>query len=119
MTRAKLGTDNAGTQYVHFYCPGCAHAHGITVGKWTWNGSLDAPTFTPSLLCHPHDIFVDGSLEGDALIAPENITSTPRCHSFITDGRIQFLEDSTHHLAGKTVEIPEWPYGSWGSLDED
>jgi hypothetical protein len=32
---------------------------------------------------------------------------TPRCHSFVTDGRIQFLSDSTHALAGQTVDLPE------------
>jgi hypothetical protein len=31
------------------------------------------------------------------------------CHSFVTDGRIQFLNDCTHPLAGQTVDIPEWP----------
>jgi hypothetical protein len=30
------------------------------------------------------------------------------CHSFVTDGRIQFLEDCTHELAGQTVDLPEW-----------
>jgi hypothetical protein len=30
------------------------------------------------------------------------------CHSFITDGRIQFLGDCTHRLAGQTVPIPDW-----------
>ena len=29
-----------------------------------------------------------------------------RCHSFVTDGRIQFLSDSTHVLAGQTVDLP-------------
>ena len=29
------------------------------------------------------------------------------CHSFITDGKIQFLSDCTHDLAGKTVELPD------------
>jgi hypothetical protein len=29
------------------------------------------------------------------------------CHSFITDGFIQFLDDCTHPLAGQTVEIPD------------
>jgi hypothetical protein len=32
------------------------------------------------------------------------------CHSFVTEGRIEFLSDSTHELAGQTVPIPEWPY---------
>jgi hypothetical protein len=30
------------------------------------------------------------------------------CHSFVTDGRIQFLDDSTHELAGETADLPEW-----------
>ena len=29
------------------------------------------------------------------------------CHSFVTDGRIQFLADSNHALAGQTVDLPE------------
>ena len=29
------------------------------------------------------------------------------CHSFVTDGRIQFLADCTHPLAGQTVDLPE------------
>ena len=30
-----------------------------------------------------------------------------RCHSFVTDGRIQFLSDCTHALAGQTVDLPD------------
>jgi hypothetical protein len=30
------------------------------------------------------------------------------CHSFVTDGKIQFLSDCTHSLANTTVEIPPW-----------
>ncbi len=75
-----------------FHCPGCGHAHIVTVnGKknscnasWTWNGSMDKPTFTPSL----------------------NVVGY--CHSYITDGKIMFLGDCTHTLKGKTVPLPEW-----------
>ena len=28
------------------------------------------------------------------------------CHSFVNNGRIQFLLDCTHHLAGQTVNLP-------------
>jgi hypothetical protein len=27
----------------------------------------------------------------------------------VTDGRIQFLSDSTHKLSGQTVDLPDWP----------
>lgn len=77
-----------------FHCPGCLNAHPFEIeapngAGWTWNGSLDAPTFTPSLLCNQHD-------------------SCSRCHSFVTNGKIQFLSDCWHRLAGQTVDIPNW-----------
>lgn len=96
MAKARLIENPAGTYAVLLIdCPGCRDSHLITVRAegqsrpvWTWNGSLDAPTVTPSLLCEPDD--------------PAN-----RCHSFITDGRIQFLADCHHALAGQTVLLPE------------
>jgi len=81
-----------------FFCPGCASAHGVSVidGKsprWDWNGSLDKPTFTPSILV--------SWTWGEA--------HEPRvCHSWVTDGRIAFGADSTHSLAGMTVDLPDW-----------
>lgn len=77
-----------------FFCPGCKYSHPFHVGSvgrpsWEWNGSMDKPTFTPSLL-----VFKD---------VPEQ-----RCHSYVTDGRIQFLGDCFHDLKNQTVEIPEW-----------
>jgi Family of unknown function (DUF6527) len=79
-----------------FHCPGCGYDHAFRVGgtrppdRWTWNGSMDKPTFHPSLLCNQD-------------------TPAMRCHSFVTDGRIQFLSDCFHKLAGQTVDLPDWP----------
>lgn len=83
--------------------------YGGGSSTWSWDGDLERPTISPSVLVHPHDRFIDGSLERPALTAPENITTTPLCHSFVTDGRIEYLSDSTHALAGQTVDLPEWP----------
>ena len=80
-----------------FQCPGCQCGHEVRVkaeGKgepWGWNGSLDAPTFTPSILTWWNDAGRE-----------------KRCHSFVTDGKIQFLHDSTHALAGHTVPLQPW-----------
>ncbi|WP_369598655.1 DUF6527 family protein [Sinorhizobium meliloti] len=65
--------------------------------RWRYNGNPDAPTFTPSVL-----VTYDGSDAGKDG-APPAI-----CHSFVADGRIQFLSDCTHALAGETVDIPDW-----------
>lgn len=80
-----------------FDCPGCGLHHQALVqaqmpGRpiWTFNGSLDRPTFHPSLK-------VEGSNAGVPTI----------CHFFVTDGRIQFLGDCTHSMKGKTVELPD------------
>lgn len=85
-----------------FWCPGCQGAHQVGVGagpgpRWGYNGNPDAPTFTPSVLVTYAG--ADAGKDG----APPEI-----CHSFVTDGRIQFLSDCTHALAGKTVELPDW-----------
>lgn len=78
------------TQTVYaFECPGCGYGHVFHVPRWSWNGSTDKPTFRPSLFVNQHD-------------------SKSRCHSFVTDGRIQFLNDSHHELKGQTVDLPDW-----------
>jgi hypothetical protein len=75
-------------RYFMFMCPGCGHEHAFT-SIWIFNGDMDKPTVIPSIL-------VDRD-------KPER-----RCHSFIKDGKIQFLSDCHHALAGKIVDLPEF-----------
>ncbi|MES2706068.1 MAG: DUF6527 family protein [Verrucomicrobiota bacterium] len=83
-----------------FWCPGCDEPHGcwtgtpnhLTGAKWTWNDDMERPTFSPSLL-----------LTGYSSHGQERC-----CHSFVRDGQIQFLTDSSHSLAGKTVPLNPW-----------
>jgi hypothetical protein len=91
-------------QQYAFHCPGCQCSHGIPVEgphTWRWNGSIDAPTFTPSIL-------VTYPANPNALEEFKEWKTERLCHSFVTDGKIQFLGDSTHSLANQTVDIPEW-----------
>lgn len=111
MIRAKRGEENR----VLFWCPGCDETHVIVDGGpngWTFNGDLEAPTFHPSVLT--------GGVQWDQEQYPVMAQRAARhpgvpvgqrtvCHSFVTGGRIQFLGDSTHVLAGQTVDLPEWP----------
>lgn len=87
-------------------CPACGNCHGFTTKRppdhpgplWSFNGDENSPTFSPSML----------------------VTSTPNasqagkpfcCHSFVNAGAIQFLNDCTHALAGKTVPLEDFDLG--------
>ncbi|WEX16299.1 DUF6527 family protein [Pseudomonas sp. G11] len=109
-----------------FRCPGCEMVHGISTGKgpgprWGYNGNAEAPTFTPSVLAR-----TTGAPDGRSVMTPEDEAEYDAiyakggreavfasrfgkvCHSFVTNGRIQFLGDCTHKLAGQTVDLPDW-----------
>lgn len=93
-SKLRGGADNR----IYFECPGCEGVHGIAIGdgagpRWGFNGNVDQPTFTPSI-----KVTCDW---GDP---PKHMV----CHSFVTDGKIQFLADCTHELAGQTVDLPDW-----------
>lgn len=86
-----------------FFCPGCQGDHCVGIAGnepgpiWTYNGNPDAPTFMPSVLVQYNGKDADQPGRPSAV-----------CHSFVTDGRIQFLNDSTHKLAGQTVDLPDF-----------
>src|SRR5689334_15249699 len=114
---AQLGDKlvSAGNNRIGFWCPGCGEIHIVEIGKWTWNGDPVRPTFSPSILVTSghyvpgHDggsCWCTYNREHAAAPAPFKCES---CHSFITDGAIQFLGDSTHALAGRTVDVPPLP----------
>ena len=92
--------DNGSPYGVRWNCPGCNEPHVVPThgaSPWGFNGDLERPTLTPSILCHPA-----GRLNENG-----SVRQTPLCHSFVRDGRIQFLGDCTHPLAGQTVDLPE------------
>ncbi len=83
-----------------FYCPGCKMQHGVWINpdkndigaSWGWNGDLEKPTITPSIL---------------VTMGTDDPAIKLRCHSYVRNGMIEFLSDCTHELAGKTVEMHE------------
>jgi hypothetical protein len=100
---------------VAFWCPGCDGAHQVGVGdgpgpRWGFNGDGDKPTFTPSILVRGVQRMTDD--EYARIMGGEHIEPRPFvCHSFVTDGRIRFLGDCTHSLAGQTVDLPDFETG--------
>jgi len=103
-----------------FFCPACKHGHAIQTASeygifpggdiWTFNGDTERPTIKASVLSRCN-----------TWIPPVNETNLEEfhknpwkqeqvesiCHSMVTDGRIEFMNDCTHDLKNKTVELPE------------
>ena len=78
-------------------CPACGFEHSFNVDLvghsnwhadspvWTFNGDYEKPTFRASMLAN------EGKLQ----------EYHPICHSFVTDGVWQYLDDCTHAMAGQ------------------
>jgi hypothetical protein len=100
--RSHLSGDFRGLTY---WCQGCNQAHGVLVEgphAWWWNGDVERPTFTPSVL-------VTWPANPEASEEFKEWRKERRCHTFITDGKVQFLSDCTHELAGQTLDLPDLP----------
>ena len=93
-----------------FWCEPCGTNHSYRTNNakgesgpiWTFNGSMELPTFTPSLLYRtkrPRD----GRVNPDGTFDPVDWV----CHLFVTNGQIAYCGDCTHDLRGKTVPLPE------------
>lgn len=103
-----------------FKCPGCKMVHVVPLEgpvKWTMTGTEDLPTFEPSISVktgHHSDRWSvkDGcpctwKLEEGWDDEDDSDYKCVVCHSIVTQGRIHFCGDSTHALAGQTVDLPE------------
>ncbi len=87
-----------GTKGVYqFWCPGCKEVHQVWTDKddgvdpWCYNGNVDKPTISPSIKV---------TMPNRSTMGVNDI-----CHSFIKDGKIEYLSDCTHSMAGKTVAM--------------
>lgn len=88
-----------GTVGWQFYCPGCKQTHAFYTSWnpahagakpiWEFNGDMERPTFTPSLLNRGG---------GEKKIV---------CHLYLTAGVINFLSDCTHAMAGRFVPLED------------
>lgn len=85
--KIKKGKTKEGENRYFFQCPGCNQEHAFNDG-WQFNNDFKNPTISPSIK-----------------VTMKYAGKTKICHSFIKNGMIQFLNDCTHKLAGKTVEL--------------
>jgi hypothetical protein len=107
-----MNWDGKGTKAYRFYCEGCKSHHAPVEGRWTFNENYENPTFSPSILVHATEMTEKGIADYEAwckLGYPNRDESFESvqivCHSFVTDGKIQYLSDCTHALAGQTIDL--------------
>lgn len=94
--------DGYRTPVINHWCKACNEVHGFAClgepflngAKWTWDSDVLAPTMTPSM-----NISYDG----------EHGVKPYRCHYFLRRGMIEYLDDCTHELKGRTVPLPPIP----------
>lgn len=82
-----------GADRYFWLCPGCKEIHGVPVPRWTFDGNVDAPSFSPSVrhFVPEHD----------------GIPEKTFCHYWVRAGQIAFDGDCDHELVGKTVPMVE------------
>jgi hypothetical protein len=76
-----------GTKHHLYNCPGCKWEHAFSPNVHQFDGNMDRPTISPSLLHNSSHV----------------------CHSYIKDGVIEFLGDCWHELKGQKVPLPHYP----------
>jgi hypothetical protein len=119
-----------------FWCQGCKETHIVWIEgqapadgrpRWGWNGDVEKPVFTPSVLVwwdepanlgNPEALALDIAEANRRREAGETNVKVPlaskRCHTFVgcnvaQPGEIVFLSDCTHELAGKVLPLAELP----------
>ncbi len=108
MSRLRRATGN----HYNFWCPGCQEMH--TFGpQWQFNGNMELPTFEPSLSIKSGHY---AKAEGPCWCTWKDEQGNPapfkcyHCHLKLKNGKLEFLPDCTHSLAGQTVDLPEVPF---------
>ena len=107
-------TDSKGNNadMLAFKCIGCGREHFIDPKRWTFNGDYEKPTLAPSILVtwsHPKGY----SNDNPAPKGWDGEMVKEVCHSFVREGKIQFLGDCTHELKNQTIDLPDINLEDW------
>lgn len=103
-----------------YWCQGCEEIHSVRTdgsGAWGFDGNLEAPTFSPSVLVTSGH-YLDSHQPGQGCWCTYNAAhpdkpapfKCQRCHTFIRAGMVEFLGDCSHPLAGQTLPLPDLPH---------
>ncbi len=105
---------------VAFMCPACKKMHGISITapgdyNWTFNGNVEAPTFSPSIKVSGRSFTKASKIEYDKWVEGGCVHPRPHfesaeycCHSFVVDGKVNYCNDCTHEMNGvQGVPLPK------------
>ena len=94
----------------HWFCIACGRAHGGPSNRWAFNGDFDKPTFSPSFLIRSGH-YIPGHTGACWCTYNAQHPDDPSgfaclvCHTFVRDGKIDYLADCTHGYAGQTLDM--------------
>jgi hypothetical protein len=106
-----------------YWCEGCETTHSIRTkgpGAWEWNGDVEKPVFSPSVLTKMGHYAYDYKKEKCwCTFDWSKYPNVPRskcqlCHTFVgcngaQPGEIIFLSDCTHELKSQVRPFPDLP----------
>lgn len=108
------------------WCPGCDSLHPFRIRSvdtalptWTWDGNLEAPTFSPSLLCHSAVHLCEG--EHPQVVCPDRDACSQTDHAIghVVDGVLTWrFPDGIPENAGPEVYGHGQPHTrdpAWGN----
>lgn len=119
LARRRVNANGVTYSAIYHWCQACDQLHGVWVNeqpqdtkekpRWTFNGSMERPTFEPS-------VRVFSNYDENDVKLPNNGERT-LCHYFVRDGMIDYCGDSPHAYKGQKVPLKDIPPG-WFRDDE-
>jgi hypothetical protein len=108
------------------WCPGCDSLHPFRIRTvdgalptWEWDGNLEAPTFSPSLLCHSSVHLCEGEHDPVVCKDPDGCSETTHSIGHVVDGQLLWrFRDGIPEGAGPAVYGHGQPHTrepAWGS----
>lgn len=113
VARIVESTDDRGNvvfRHVWTWCPGCDSLHPFRVmatgqeETWEWDGNLEAPTFSPSLLCSSSVHLCEGEHDPVVCEDPDMCGSSSHSIGHVVDGELRWrFRDGIPDDAGPSV----------------
>lgn len=105
-----------GTNSVGFFCPACQDIHIVDMTRWVFIIKNEKGTIQPSVHVKSGHHVDNFKLEDNCWCKyytehpdEEPVYKCGICHSFVADDTISYLNDCTHELAGRSVQLPDFP----------